>query len=125
MSVPHICEAARAGDIEWLADLVRQGHSVHSRDVVRAARAGRSLPSLTPRPPPRHQYANTPIHWAAYGGHSRCVRLLLKLGASSMSVNEVRWPLLPSPAAPAHPGRPVSAAGRRCTLRCAAATSPS
>lgn len=35
MGSPHICDAARAGDIPWIVALARQGNDVNDADVVR------------------------------------------------------------------------------------------
>lgn len=57
-------EAARRGNIEWLRELIGHQLSVNGQD----------------------HSGNTPLHWAARGGHTDCVQLLLSTEGVCLNV---------------------------------------
>ena len=63
------------------------------------------VPLLTPLCAPLRQGAYTPLHYAAYRGHSECVKALLEAGADKDAKNQVRSNGLPCRPYP-HPPNP-------------------
>jgi len=66
MDLIQVIEVSKRGNEEQLAELIAQGHSVNVVDAV----------------------GNTPLHWAASGGHIDTVKLLLKNGVDVNALNK-------------------------------------